>query len=69
MKVRVIETKDGKYKSEFYSEARVARWEPTYRNMNSIVQNEFPTLEEAINECRWFAEQKSSGKVVYEDDL
>ena len=63
MKVRVIETKGGKYKSQYYCEYRNLGWTDTYRN------NNFKTLEQAIEECEWFAENKSEGKTVYEADL
>ena len=69
MKVRVIETKGGIYKSQYYCENRNLGWTGTYRNNNCITQNEFNTLEQAIEECKWFAENKSEGKTVYEADL
>ena len=69
MKVRVKETKDGVFKSEYFCESRNLGWTGTYRNLNSITQNEFDTLERAIEECKWFAESHSEGKVIWEEEL
>ena len=68
MKVRVVEEKDGMFSSEYFFEAR-QRWNATYRNLNSITQNKFNTIEEAIAECKAFAEKNSEGKVVWEANL
>lgn len=69
MKVRVIQTKEGTFKSEYFCENRNLGWTGTYRNLNSITQNEFDTQERAEEECRWFAENHSEGKVVWEAEL
>ena len=69
MKLRVIKAKNGNFKSEYYCENRNIGWRGTYRNLNSVTQNEFSTLDEAVEECKWFAENNSEGKVVWEGDL
>ena len=48
MKLRVIKAKNGKFKPEYYCEHRNIGWSGTYRNLNSVTQNEFSTLEEAV---------------------
>ena len=66
MKVRVLEKKNGLFYSQYYSEtSRGSSWKNTYENLNSITQNEFETLDEAIAECKRFAEEHGDGKVVY----
>lgn len=70
MKVRVVEKKNGKFYSEYFLEStRGSRWTGTHRNLNSITQNEFNTLEEAIAECEWYAQEHSEGKVVWQAEL
>lgn len=70
MKVRVIEKKNGLFYSEYFLEStRGSRWTGTHRNLNSITQNEFNTLEEAIAECEWYAQEHSEGKVVWQAEL
>ena len=69
MKLRVIKKKNGKYYSEYYSETpRGSSWKSTYKNLNSITQNEFNTFDEAYNECKRFAEENCDGKVVWQDE-
>ncbi len=69
MKVRVIE-KEGWYYSEYYDEsARTPRWNDTFRNNNSIQQNCFKSMEDAIEECKRFAQKSSFGKVVWSDEM
>lgn len=70
MKVRVVEKKNGLFYSEYFLEStRGSRWTGTHRNLNSITQNEFNTLEEAIAECEWYAQEHSEGKVVWQAEL
>lgn len=57
MKVRVVKTKDGKFESEYFSKTKRGwHWMPTYRTLDSVVQNIFPTFEDAVRECRRFTE-------------
>lgn len=70
MKVRVVEKKNGKFYSEYYLEtSRGSYWTGTKRNLNSITQNEFNTLERAIEECNWYAKEHGDGKVVWQAEL
>ena len=64
MKVRVIKTKDGKFKSEYFCEHENLGWTATYGTFN-----EFDTIEEAIEECEWFAENNNEREVVWEKEI
>jgi hypothetical protein len=70
MKVRVIQTTDGFYESEYYDDnTRFPSWKGTHRNNNLNIQNRFKTIEQAIDECKWFAENHQTFKVVYQEEL
>jgi len=64
MKVRVI-TRGPLFYSQYYNEDK-SKWCETHRHDGASIQNQFSTIQEAIEECKWFAENSNQPKVVWE---
>ncbi len=69
MKLRVIE-KDGWFYPEYFEEGvTIPRWKNTFREKGEMKQLRFKSQNAAIEECKWFAENNTEGKVVWEAEL
>ena len=70
MKTRVVKKGD-KFYSEYHTENSKYNdgWEGTYRTLNSITQNRFDTMEEAVSECEWFANEHAKRQVVWQKEF
>jgi len=64
MKVRVI-TRGPLFYSQYYNEDKSKLCE-TYRHDGASIQNQFTTVEQAIEECNLFAKNNKLPEVVWE---